>query len=797
MSVRRYDTTRIIKTMLLVLSVVGIWFLYKRWLFEKKIRPKLLALIGDLGQADIVFNSLVNFDRYFAYYDEQRYLNRYLNLRNAIHPEFEKVGLEEEQMLVIRSFIYLYDHAASIRRTYNDEFVIKEREKFAYLFDRLEPYPLSDEQIDAIIRDEDNNLVIAGAGTGKTTTISGKVAYLLEKKLATPQELLVISFTNNAVTEMYQRSMRFCEGIPGADQLQVKTFNGYGNMVTRHCSTDEIRLAFDGVPEYAKTFLQASFDALFLNDRDFQKKAVNFITLFARPERDEFGYESKDEYLRHEKNFDNTTLDGVRVKSKEEMEIANFFCLFGLNYEYQKHFPLNEEDRDPTRGPYQPDFYLTDHQIWHEHYGIDRNGDVPKWFNTKPPYHTAREYYHAGINWKEEIHQKYETKFIKTYSFENKEGVLISNLKKRLSQAGVELKHRSPEQLLEMVKKYVYYEEFMNLVYTFLGLMKSNGKTPEELSAIKGDRRLKVFLGVFSHLYKAYQSELQRTRTIDFNDMIIYATKHLANGRFTESYKYILVDEFQDMSLGRYELLKAVRKQNPGVKIYAVGDDWQSIFRFTGSDISIITEFEKHFGYTSKTAILKTYRFNDQILDVSSRFIQRNPSQLKKRLKADHVAKAPSFSFYGSSLNGSDKVARNRIKEEHINNILTAITDQDPKATVFLIGRYQRNIPTNYITIKRRFPGLAIEYHTAHKVKGMTCDHAILLDVDSGPYGFPSEIADDPMLSYLLHEGDKFDNAEERRVFYVAITRARHQNYLLYNKFSPSKFVMELQENLL
>lgn len=793
---RKFSNFEIVNIILLITSIFGIWYLYKRWRIEKKVRPQLFTLLPTIEEANLAFQSLISEDRYFAHNDEQKFLNKYKETRSNVYSKFRQIGLAKEQVESIAQFIADYDNAASIRKDYNDRFVILEKDKFAYLFDRLEQYPLSDDQVEAIIRDEDNNLVIAGAGTGKTTTISGKVAYLLEKKLATPQELLIISFTKNAVNEMYERSLRFCQGIPNADQLDVRTFNSFGYMVKRHCSADEILLAFDGDDQAAKTFLQENFDRLFLNSADFRKKAVNFLTFFTRPSRDEFAYENKNEYLKHEKSFNNETLDGVKVKSKEEMEIGNFFCLFGLNYEYQKHFPLNEEDRDPTRGPYQPDFYLTDYEIWHEHYGIDSNGDVPKWFATKPPFKTAREYYHAGINWKEGIHKKYNTKFIKTYSHENKSGKLIAKLKERLLEQGVEFKQRTPEELLSMVRKSVYFEEFINLVYTFLGLMKSNGKVPEDFVLVWGERRLKVFIDVFKHLYQAYQDRLRSTNTVDFNDMIIHATQNIIDGAFTKPYKYILVDEFQDMSLGRYELLKALRKQNPDVKLYAVGDDWQSIFRFTGSDISIITEFEKHFGYTSQTSILKTYRFNEQILDVSSRFIQKNPSQIKKQLTANRVANDVSFSFYGSPLTGVNKETANRIKEEKIIEILTNLVLQNPDATVYLIGRYHHNIPFNYQAIRRRFGKLKIEYYTAHKVKGMTCDYAILLDLDSGPFGFPSEIADDPILGYLLHEGDAFDNAEERRVFYVAITRAKHKNFLFYNIHSPSKFVTELQEEL-
>jgi DNA helicase-4 len=785
----------IIRFLLLSLSIIGIWYLIREWLRKKPLKQRLLDIADQIREANSHFERLTNFGQYFANRDEQLFLNAYRETRKAIGSKFERIGLPVDHVEAIRRFRDNFDQSSTIRQDYNNQFVAREAEKFAGFFANLESYPLSDDQIEAIIRDEDNNLVIAGAGTGKTTTISGKVAYLLEKGIARPEELLIISFTKNAVREMYDRCTRFCQHIPEAKDLEVRTFNSFGFLVSRSCSAQEILLAFDGDDNAAKTFLQEQFDELFINDPDFQRKAINFLAFFNRPARNEFEFETKNDYLTYEQSFKNMTLDGVKVNSKEEVEIANFFCLFNVDYEYQRHFPLNEEDRNAGYGVYQPDFYLTDHQIWHEHFGIDRNGDVPYWFNTRPPYKTARDYYHAGITWKERIHAKYQTRLIKTYSYENREGNLIANLKKKLISEGVTLRQRSPQEMLELIRKSDQYQECMGLIYTFLGLMKSNGKTPADPIPAKDDKRLMVFMDIFKPLFSAYDSHLKNIPAVDYNDMINHAAQHFRNGKYTKPYKYILVDEFQDMSLGRYQLLKAIRQQNPDVKLYAVGDDWQSIFRFTGSDISIITRFKEQFGFTSQTAVLKTYRFNEQILHASSDFVQKNPSQIRKQLTAyqstpeGHV----SFEFVKMPPFSGNREQFLQLKSQHLLTVLEKIAALQADASVFLIGRYKLNVPRDISGLRRLFPKLTITFFTAHGVKGMTCDYAVLLDVDSGVLGFPSEIADDPLLSYLLHEGDGFENAEERRVFYVAITRARYKNYLIYNESQPSKFLLELQ----
>lgn len=783
----------IIRWILLLISIIGIWYLIRDWRRKKAFKQSLSGIIYQVREANILFIRLTGFERYFANADEQAFLINYRVTREAIIPDYVSMGLAEEAVGALQSFCDNFDLCAIKRKDYNNEFVRLEQAKFADFFAKLEAYPLSPDQTEAIIRDEDNNLVLAGAGTGKTTTISGKVAYLLEKGIATSDELLIISFTNNAALEMRDRCRKFCQNLPGAENLEVRTFNSFGFLVCRSCSDQEIRVAFEDTDK-AKTFLQEKFDELFISDPSFQRKAVNYLAFFNRPPKDESEFETRNDYLTYEQGFKNITIDGIKVKSQQEMEIANFFCLFNINYEYERHYPLEVEDRNPTFGVYQPDFYLTDYQIWHEHYGIARNGDVAKSFTTRPPYKTAREYYHAGMAWKDSIHKKYKTRLLKSYSYEASEGNLIHNLKERLLAEGVEMRERTPEEILELVKNSADYEDFISLIHVFLGLMKSCGKLPGELQPNNGDKRFRVFLDVIGPLCNAYNQHLKGIPAVDFNDMINNAAQHFRNGDFKKPYKYILVDEFQDMSLGRYELLKAIRVQNPGVKLYAVGDDWQSIFRFTGSDLSIITQFEKKFGVTSQTAVLKTYRFNDQILNLSSAFVQKNPSQISKKLTAQQQSPEGHISFeFIKVAPGGGREHYLRFRTQHLSEILGKINAEKPNASVFMIGRYKLNAPKDMRYLHNQYPGLDIKFITAHGVKGMTCDYAILLDLDSGVFGFPSEMADDPMLTYLLQEGDDFENAEERRVFYVAITRARYKNYLIYNENQPSKFITELQ----
>jgi DNA helicase-4 len=784
----------LVKIILFILSL-GIWYLYDRWQKAKKNRQELIELLPQIEKATAEFNPYFSGEKYFAHYDYHQIRSRHSSLLLRIPKDYPRYNLTEQEFKTVDRFASLHSKIEKHRSDYNQAFTRSETDRYRSFFSKLEKYPLSDEQMRAVVSEEDNNLIIAGAGTGKTTTISAKIAYLLNKKLAGPEELLVISFTNAAVEEMFDRTLRFCGKDSGVDQVTFRTFNSFGNQVVRHCNPHPKKIAFEGKDYKAKAFLQQQFDMLFKSDVDFQSKAINFLAFFNRPVKDHFEFNSAEEFKRHLQSQRCISLNGIEVKSMEELQIANFLYLHQVDFEYESLFPMEREDRNAAFKAYAPDFYLPGYDIYHEHYGIDRNGDVPSWFAAKPPFQTAREYYHHGMNWKQQIHEKYGTRLIKTYSYQSLDGSMLRSLKTQLSSFGVLLKKRNPAEIIATLKKTENFEGFIGLIYTFLNLMKSSGITPAQLRTEDMEQRFSVFLNVFTPLFHAYQQKLRDTGSIDFNDMVNHATSYIKNGKYQKSYKYILVDEFQDMSMGRYALLDALKKANPAAKLYAVGDDWQSVYRFNGSDVSIIGRFSDYFGDTAHNQILQTYRFNTEILQVSSTFIQKNPGQLRKNLSSPVDANFPAFGLVPVILQKMKKAEVDLYLFDRIKQILSVIAKKAPKSSVFLIGRYNHNIPADLAELKKMQPQLRISFHTAHGSKGLTCDYAVILGLDSGIFGFPSEIADDPVLDYLLEDSGSYDNAEERRLFYVAITRARHQVYLVYNKRSPSKFIRELQSD--
>lgn len=355
---------------------------------------------------------------------------------------------------------------------------------------------------------------------------------------------------------------------------------------------------------------------------------------------------------------------------------------------------------------------------------------------------------------------------------------------------------------------------FTRLLLTFLTLFKSNNYTIAEIIS-KNKKHYKklelqrnnLFLEIFEPILQKYNAHLKSIGHIDFSDMINQATGYIIAKKVSPQYKYIIVDEFQDISIGRFNLLKSIQDSNPGCKVFCVGDDWQSIYRFSGSDISIFTEFESKFGVTVKSFIETTYRFNASLINTSSEFILKNSKQIKKELKSKNLSQSNPVQILYTDQNVDTQAVIAALKE-----INASMLQNGKFSKVLVIGRYTRdldpikddyrNFTVSYLsslqTLKiksQHFPMLDIEFLTIHKSKGLEADYVIVLNCSAGKYGFPSEQADDPILNLLLSQADQFPNGEERRLFYVALTRCREKVYLIADAKYPSKFILELQGN--
>ena len=298
---------------------------------------------------------------------------------------------------------------------------------------------------------------------------------------------------------------------------------------------------------------------------------------------------------------------------------------------------------------------------------------------------------------------------------------------------------------------------------------------PEEIRDLFGKR-----VKLMAPLLKAWKSALKAENAVDFSGLIHQAIVILEKGRFVSPWKHILVDEFQDISPQRAALLAALRKQNSHTTLFAVGDDWQAIYRFSGAQLSLTTAFHQTFGDGDRCDLDTTYRFNNRIGEIANRFIQQNPHQLKKPL---------------NSLTAGDKKAVTLLDETQLDALLDKLSGYaKADERILVLARYHHLKPTSLEKAATRWPKLQLDFMTIHASKGQQADYVIIVGLQEGSDGFPALARESIMEEALLPVVEDFPDAEERRLLYVALTRARHRVWLLYNKANPSRFVEDLKD---
>jgi len=710
------------------------------------------------------------------------------SLLSKLHSE--SIGLEAtERIAVVRKFAA---DPRTARAIGIDAFVAAELDRWKDFFDTIESKPLTPEERLSVVVDEDATLVLAGAGSGKTSVITAKAAYLVKAGIRQPEEILLLAFAKNAAEEMSER-VEARSGVP----IVARTFHA---------------IAYDiiGIVEGSKPALadHANDDMAFTNlikqilkdlVRTLSEVANAIIQWFAHylvEPKTEWDFKTKHQFYTYMERQDLRTLQGEKVKSYEELQIANWLYEEGVEYEYE---PVYEHKvSEIGRRDYQPDFRLTESGIYIEHFGVRRQkmADGRERLVTAP--FVDRDKYLASMEWKRQVHAEHETTLIETYSHERQEGRLLSTLAGKLAPH-VTLKPRPADTIYDRVIELRLVDEFSKLLGTFLRKFKSGGYSLEDCETkserMKLGKRAKAFLAVFSPVFEEYQKRLGDR--IDFEDMILRAASYTETGRYVSPFRHILVDEFQDISQSRARLLKALKAQHPDVRIFAVGDDWQSIFRFAGSDIHLMRHFGREFGGTfdgeagvhRMVDLGRTFRSVDQIAIAARTFILQNPAQIQKQIVPAGTAIEPAVRIV---------TVPNDDDERRLSNVLaelsSGLNDEANSASVLLLGRY-RFLKPDIQDLRRRFPRLCINFKTIHASKGLEADHVILLNANSGRNGFPSEIADDPLLSLVSPEVEAFQNAEERRVMYVAMTRARHTLTILASNARPSSFVTELKND--
>ncbi len=549
-----------------------------------------------------------------------------LLLQEKIHQHRQAIPLPMERLAEFADCVALWQQAerwllqpAQQSSQHNQQWIEQIKQRYADFFNSIESRPLNDSQINAVINGERTVRVLAGAGSGKTSVLVAKSAFILQRSLASAAQILLLAFGRDAATELTERVISRTRNT----EIQARTFHS----LARHI----IEVATNKKPLISQLETDTAFRHQFL-------------------------------------------LQTWQQQCQQKKVYARGF----------RHWLRDELGWDIAENEYWNDSSLT--------------------------------------------------------------GRLVTRLDSWL--ATLRMAELGQQALIE----------------------RADGSIRLDFG-----RRLKLL----SPLLKAWNSTLKKEGAVDFSGLIKQAHSLVEKGRFVSPWKYILVDEFQDISPLRAKLLQALLSQSQHSHLFAVGDDWQAIYRFAGAEVDLTTSFHAYFGAGATCYLDTTYRFNQRIGEVANRFIQQNPQQLKKPL---------------NSLIKTAKKPIQLLPEAQLEALLDKMSGYVAEhETVLLLARYQHQSPQVLQHAATRWPTLNLIFKTMHASKGQEADYVIVLGLQKGKDGFPAECGEGILQQGIMPTVEHYPYAEERRLAYVALTRGRQQVWLLFNETSPSCFVAELK----
>lgn len=793
-----------------------------------------------LRELDTFMRALLNADHFVAKSEYQSKLSEYADLSawfqvlktsGTLEDYCKKQGVSSSEIATI---LNRYQSFETLVDSQNDRFIkskmISEKVYLDTILKDCDPkILLDDDQRKVVLTDEDYCLVVAGAGAGKTTTVAAKVKYLVDKQGVDPKKILVISFTNKAVNELKQR-------IIGELHIEcpIATFHSTGNAVIHKQNPDKLNVVDSNklyyvVQDYLRgsilknesavnnliLFFASYFDAPYegsdLNAFFNHIAKSNFTTM--RSELDDFKQQIID--TRTKKTV---TIQSEMMRSNQEVEIANFLYLNGIEYEYE---PLYRYDILFARKPYTPDFRIWqgDREAYLEHFGISEDGRNNRFSEDE------LQAYKKAVNDKVALHRQHGTKLLYTFSSYRDRRSLLEHLQEQLEAAGFELRPRSNKEVMEKLvvsEENRYIRKLVALIQRFITNFKTNGYTADEFNRMYHSTqnvRTRLFLNICHDCYLEYERYLKENQAVDFQDMINESARILREVKEMKQrldFQYIIVDEYQDISRQRFDLVTALHEVTTA-KIIAVGDDWQSIYAFSGSDISLFTKFREKMGYAALLKIVRTYRNSQEVIDIAGNFIQKNTEQIQKDLiSPKHISDPVIVYTYDSKRKdpkGDNRSGANYAIAHAIETALEQIMEYNraegkpSDSTILLLGRFgfdgdrlEKSGLFEYITRGSRirsvkYPKLNIMFMTAHSSKGLGYDNVIVVNGRNETYGFPSKIEDDPVLAFVVKEDLSIEYAEERRLFYVAMTRTKNRVFFIAPEQNPSEFLLELKHD--
>ncbi len=689
------------------------------------------------------------------------------------------------------------------RKAYNEEFVEQELTRCHEFFSDIgqKGYSLNQQQRKAVIRNDTFNRVIAGAGTGKTLVLTTRVAYLVEHRGVKPTEILVSTFTKKAAKEMEERLARDF-GITG---IEVTTLHSFGYSVIEQRQDVQPDVFNDDDREHLiRDVIDRQVDIV---PKKFYDHFSEFLFYSELPNLSESDFESREKFVARLKRESYETLRGESVKSRAEKLIADFLHTHQIEYRYEKRAEaINSDTGDDNTDAYRPDFYIPSANVYIEHFGIDKNGEVAEWFST------TSEEYTEKIHWAREEFSEIDAKLVETYQFEFDAGHLRKALEHRLNLHDVTLQRLSYEELVD--ETYEIHEQdvpvwekfgrFIELARTF---QIGPGEIPDRLSR---SQPAQYHFGICGGLLLyVYEWQLRESNSVDFQDMIHQATQFLEESAGGFQYEHVLVDEFQDIGQDQLQLVEVLTGSD-AARLFAVGDDWQSIYSFQGAVVKLFIDFEEYFGPAATSTLEVNYRSPTQIVEAGATLIQANDDQLEKRITADSDVEAAVVTHRLGGYDDRDHVVYTAKLATYL--VKAYLENGSDPGDIMVLCRYDDAVP-HLSAVRNRLQQNAIPYtgsesvalpgsemydgevivESVHQVKGMEADHVIVTHVAEDGMGFPATNRDTELLE-PVREAEMNTITEERRLFYVAISRSIQTLDLVTKQGSESRFIEEIED---
>lgn len=663
---------------------------------------------------------------------------------------------------------------------------------------------LNEQQRKAVVSEHQRLLVLAGAGSGKTKTLLQKIIYLIEEKGVSPSNILAITFTKNAANEMLDRLIISADHTNRyAEILMDKHKSNKEKNTERHFYAKKykwinnitLRTFHSLCYSIIKNFGVSEFDNLFKIIADFKATSEEFSkftakeTIFEAVHKliikncesnsyilklkkyildymiDKIHIANKQNWMMPKGSKCYTTLNGTKVRSKSEQYIADWFYRHSVKFEYEPN--VNFRDFD-----FHPDFFIPEANLFIEHVS-----------NRSYPTHNKEQQFYVA-----------NKLLVKTFEHQTRDTNLFNMVLERI------VKDRLPDdfrtsQALSFEEEFRHYhkeiKDFVRQAIRVIDMIKVENLSLQKVynkSQKDQHERVRIFYQLIAPVVKQYKMYCTNKSYLDFNDMIIRTIELFKNRdeiieKYRKKYKYILVDEFQDVNNLQVELIKLLLTKNNS--LFCVGDDWQSIYGFRGSNVDYIINFKNHFDNSRVLKLDMNYRSTEHIVGASNEVIKNNKYKINKKIRANKKSKSKILIYAGKNEDDNLEYVANEVKKLK--------TEGYKKEDILFLYRRSKMYYPYYEYFKKI--GEMVSAKTIHAAKGLEAKVVFIIGLTEGYGGFPDIWMEDRIYHVVKESNYDLLLEEERRLFYVAITRAKDILYLITEIGNESSFLREIPDN--